>query len=135
VSGDYGRGATSLGDLFSAGSTLWSVGAQLAGTLFDFGARRAEVRMSRDAYDAAVANYRQTVLGAFQGVEDQLSPLHLYPDEQAVLLRTETAAQRAVQLDRNEYREGTIDYTTVLTAHATAAAASQNVLTVLQERL
>jgi len=135
LSGDYGSGASSLGSLFTSAASLWSVGAELADTLIDFGARRAQVRASRAAYDESVATYRQTVLTAFQGVEDELSALHVYQQEQDVLLHTESSARQAVQLDTNQYREGTVDYTTVITAQATALAASQNVLTVLQERL
>ncbi|WP_298687075.1 efflux transporter outer membrane subunit [uncultured Sphingomonas sp.] len=135
LSGDYGSGASSIGSLFTSAASLWSVGAELADTLIDFGARRARVREQRAAYDESVATYRQTVLTAFQGVEDELSALHVYQQEQAVLLQTEASARQAVQLDLNQYREGTVDYTTVITAQATALTASQNVLTVLQERL
>jgi NodT family efflux transporter outer membrane factor (OMF) lipoprotein len=135
LSGDYGSGASSLGSLFGSAASLWSVGAELADTLIDFGARRARVREQRAAYDESVATYRQTVLTAFQGVEDELSALHVYQQEQAVLLQTEASARQTVQLDLNQYREGTVDYTTVITAQATALTASQNVLTVLQARL
>ena len=135
LSGDYGTGGTSLGSLFTSAASLWSVGAELADTLIDFGARRAKVREQRAAYDEAVATYRQTVLTAFQGVEDELSALHVYQQEQEVLLNDEASARQAVQLDLNQYRAGTVDYTTVITAQATALTASQNVLTVLQQRL
>jgi NodT family efflux transporter outer membrane factor (OMF) lipoprotein len=135
LSGQYGTQGSSIGNLFSAGSSLWSVGAQLTGTIFDFGARKAQVREARAAYDESVATYRQTVLGAFQGVEDELAALRIYQQEEEVLLRTEASAQEAVRLDLNQYKEGTVDYTTVITAQATALTASQNVLTVLQQRL
>jgi len=135
LSGAYGTQGSSIGNLFSAASSLWSVGAELTGTLLDFGARKAQVRGARAAYDESVATYRQTVLTAFQGVEDELVALHLYQQEEAVLLRTEASAQEAVRLDLNQYKEGTVDYTTVITAQATALTASQAVLTVLQERL
>jgi len=135
LSGSYGSGASSLGSLFAAGTSLWSVGGALADTLIDFGARRAQVRASRAAYDEAVATYRQTVLTAFQGVEDELSALRVLQDEEDTLLRTQDSAKQAVQLDINEYKQGTVDYTTVITAQATELTASQNVLTVLQERL
>jgi outer membrane protein TolC len=114
LSGNYGTGAASIGSLFGAATSLWSVGGELADTLIDFGARRARVREERAAYDESVAIYRQTVLTAYQG---------------------EASARQAVQLDLNQYREGTVDYTTVITAQATQLSASQNVLTVLQERL
>lgn len=135
LSGDYGTSASRLGSLLAAGTSLWSVGAQLVGTLFDFGARRARTREARAYYDQTVATYRQTVLTAFEGVEDQLSALHTYEQEQEVLIRTEGAAREAVKLDLDQYKEGTVDYATVVQAQATASAASQNVMTIFGERL
>ena len=135
LSGDYGGSAANLGNLFKLGATLWSLGADVSETLLDFGLRRAQVAAARAVYDEDVANYRQTVLTAFQGVEDELAALRVLQQQQAVLLQTEAAARQAVQLDLAEYREGTVDYTTVITAQATLLSASQNVLTVLQQRL
>ena len=135
LSGDYGYGASNLGSLFNASSSLWSVGAELADTLFDAGLRRAQVRAARAVYDADVAVYRQTVLTAFQGVEDQLVALRVYQQEEEVRLQDEAAARQAEQLDLNEYKAGTVDYTTVITAQTAALSASQGVLTTLQNRL
>ncbi|WP_158914472.1 efflux transporter outer membrane subunit [Caulobacter sp. S45] len=135
LSGEYGTGASSLGQLFNASSALWSVGGNAAETLLDFGLRRAQVRAARAVYDQDVATYRQTVLTAFQGTEDELSSLRIYQQQQDVLIQTEQAARKALQLDLDEYREGTIDYTTVITAQASLLSASLNVLTVLQNRL
>jgi NodT family efflux transporter outer membrane factor (OMF) lipoprotein len=134
LTGEYGT-TGGLGALFGAASNLWSLGGNALETLIDFGARRAQVREARAAYDMTVATYRQTVLTAMQGVEDQLAALRIYGQENEVLLRTEQSAHQAVQLDLNEYKEGTVDYTTVISAQATELTASQNVLTVLQERL
>jgi NodT family efflux transporter outer membrane factor (OMF) lipoprotein len=135
LSGDYGVSAANLGKLFNASTATWSLGATGAETILDFGLRRAQVRAARAAYDEQVAAYRQTVLTAFQGVEDELSDLRIYQDQEAELLKTEAVAKEAVRLDLDEYREGTIDYTTVITAQATQLSASINVLTVLQSRL
>ncbi|HXA39362.1 MAG TPA: efflux transporter outer membrane subunit [Phenylobacterium sp.] len=135
LSGDYGSAASSLGQLFKASSTLWSFGADGAETLLDFGLRRAQVRAARAAYDQNVAAYRQTVLTAFQGVEDELAALRIYQQEQATLLLTEQAAQQTVKLDLDEYREGTVDYTTVIAAQASLLATSLNVLIVIENRL
>lgn len=129
-----GAPANSVANLFSASQSLWSVGATLSETLLDFGARRARVRATRALYDEDVAAYRQTVLTAFQGVEDQLAALRVLEQQQDVVLQAEAAAQQTVHLDLVEYREGVIDYTTVITAQAAAFAASQNVLNVLLER-
>lgn len=135
LSGQGGTQGSTLGSLFSAATSLWSFGGQLTETLLDFGARKAQVRGARAAYDESVASYRQTVLTAFQGVEDELAALRVYQEEEEVLLRTQASAREAVRLDLNQYKEGTVDYTTVITAQATEQAASQNVLTVLQQRL
>ncbi|MGC1302996.1 MAG: efflux transporter outer membrane subunit [Caulobacteraceae bacterium] len=134
LSGQYGTGASSLGQLFSASSSLWSFGGDAAETLLDFGLRRAQVRAARAVYDQDVAAYRQTVLTAFQGVEDELSSLRIYQQQQEVLIRTEETARKTVQLDLDEFREGTVDYTTVITAQANLLSASLNVATVLQNR-
>ena len=135
LSGEYGYGATNLGSLFNASSSLWSVGATLSDTILDFGLRRAEVRAARATYEESVAVYRQTVLTAFQGVEDQLVALNVYQQEEGVRLQAETAARQAEQLDLNEYKAGTVDYTTVITAQTTALSASQSVISVLEQRL
>jgi NodT family efflux transporter outer membrane factor (OMF) lipoprotein len=135
LSGSVGSDATKIGDLFSASSTLWSVGASAADTLLDFGLRRAEVRAARAVYDEDVAAYRQTVLTAFQNVEDEIAALRVYEQQEAVELEYEKAAKEAVQLNLNEYKAGIVDYTTVITAQTAQLSASQNVLTVLESRL
>jgi NodT family efflux transporter outer membrane factor (OMF) lipoprotein len=135
LSGDYGSAASSLGRLFNASNSVWSFGASASETLLDFGLRRAQVAAARAVYDQDVAVYRQTVLTAFQGVEDELAALRIYQQQQDTLIRTEQAARQALKLDLDEYREGTIDYTTVITAQASLLTASLNVLTVLQSRL
>jgi len=135
LSGSVGTDASTIGKLFSASSTLWSVGASAADTLIDFGQRRAEVRAARAVYDEDVAAYRQTVLTAFQNVEDEIAALRVYEKQEAAELEYEKAAKEAVQLDLNEYKAGVVDYTTVISAEAAALSASQNVLTVLESRL
>jgi len=134
LSGQYGASGGNLAGLFSAGTGLWSVGADLSATLLDFGQRRAQVASARALYDEDVASYRQTVLTAFEGVEDELADLRVFEQQETVLLQNEAAANEAVRLDLAEYREGVVDYTTVITAQAAALSASQNVLSVLAER-
>jgi NodT family efflux transporter outer membrane factor (OMF) lipoprotein len=135
LSGSVGSDATTIGKVFSASTSLWSVGASAADTLLDFGLRRAEVRAARAVYDQDVAAYRQTVLTAFQNVEDEIAALRVYEKQEALELEYEKAAREAVRLDLNEYKAGVIDYTTVITAQTAALSASQNVLTVLESRL
>ncbi|MHB8287012.1 MAG: efflux transporter outer membrane subunit, partial [Caulobacteraceae bacterium] len=135
LSASYGYGATNLGDLFNASSSLWSLGSQLTDTLLDAGARRAAVRAQRALADEQTAVYRQTVLAAFETVEDELVALRVLEQEYEVRLQAETAAKQVQQLALNEYKAGLVNYTTVVTDQALALTASQNVLTILQERL
>jgi NodT family efflux transporter outer membrane factor (OMF) lipoprotein len=135
LTGNSGGSASSLAGLFNSATSFWSLGANVTETLLAFGLRRAQVAAARAFYDQEVANYRQTVLIAFQGVEDSLAALRIYQQQEAILLQTEAAARQAVQLALAGYREGTVDYTTVITAQAVALSASVNVLTAMQLRL
>ena len=93
------------------------------------------MRQARAAYDAAVANYRQAVLTAFQQVEDELATLRILEAQYAVQEQTVHSADEAVRLALNEYKAGTVAFTTVVTAQATALSAAQALLTVRQNRL
>lgn len=135
LTGDGGGSAGNLANLLKSATSFWSLGADVTESLLTFGLRRAQVAAARAVYDEQVANYRQTVLTSFQGVEDSLAALRIYQQQEALLLETEAASRQAVQLALAEYREGTVDYTTVITAQAAALSASVNVLTVLQLRL
>src|SRR5262249_59994876 len=73
LSADYGVSAEMLRKLFTSSSRIWSFGSTAAQTIFDGGARNAQLEHDLAAYDASVATYRQTVLTAFQQVEDQLA--------------------------------------------------------------
>ncbi|KQM20424.1 RND transporter [Novosphingobium sp. Leaf2] len=119
LSGSAGSSASSIGKLFSAATSFWSLGADAALTLLDFGARSAKVRNARAAYDAAVASYRQSVLNAFQEVETDLAAVAAYNAEQPDYAQAQASAMRAEQIARNEYTAGTVDYTTVSAAQAT----------------
>lgn len=120
LSGSGGFENDTLAGLFSSAATLWSVGAQAVETLLDFGARSARVAQSRAAYDATVANYRQVALTGLQQVQDDLVAARILA-EQEVLLRTASiAADKSEQALRNQYKAGTLIYTNVVTAQATA---------------
>ncbi len=118
-----GSSSGSLGSLFSAASSLWSLGASAAETLLDFGARSARLAGARAAYDATVATYRQTVLSAFQEVETDLASVDGYLAEAASYRDASLAADRAEAVTRNEYKAGTVDFTTVTIAQASAYSA------------
>jgi NodT family efflux transporter outer membrane factor (OMF) lipoprotein len=135
LTGSYGFSSSVINGLIKTPNNVWSFGGTLADTVLDFGARSAAVRQARAAYDAAVANYRQAVLTAFQQVEDQLVALRILEQQYAVQDRTVKSANEAVRLTINEYKAGTVAYTSVVTAQATALADAQTLLTIRQSRL
>jgi len=130
-----GYSASPLHDLFSASNALWSLGADATGTLFKGGSRRAAVSAARAGYEKSVADYRQTVLTAFQQVEDALSNLRILARQAKAEDAAVNDAQQAVQIALNEYQAGTQDYTTVVTAQVTLLTDQQAALAVEQGRL
>jgi NodT family efflux transporter outer membrane factor (OMF) lipoprotein len=135
LTGDGGVSAANLGKLFSLSNAFWSLGAQAAETIFEGGARSAKVRQARAAYDQAVANYRQTVLTAFGQVEDNLAAQRVYGDEEVQLRRAHTDAAANVTVTLNEYRAGTVDFTTVDTAQVSALQAQRALVQMQANRL
>ena len=124
-----------VSQLFNISNNVWSLGGSAAQTIFDGGARSATVRAARAAYDQAAANYRQTVLTAFQQVEDQLSSARILQDQLAAEIQAVQLARRSVQIALNQYRAGTQPYTAVITAQNTAFTDEQALLTVRQNLL
>jgi NodT family efflux transporter outer membrane factor (OMF) lipoprotein len=135
LSASDGFSQTPLSGLLRAANNVWSVGASGTETIFDFGAREAEVDAAKAAYRSAVATYRGTVLSAFQNVEDNLAALRILADQAQVLDAAVRDARRGAQITRNEYQAGTVDYTTVATAQATQLTDEENALSVQQSRL
>ena len=129
LTGQYGFNASNLGSLFSASSSFWSLGASAAETILDFGARSARVRQARAAYDQAVAQYRQSVLSAFQQVEDQLAAGRILAQETPFRTEASQAADAAERIAQNQYRAGTTTYTTVVVAQNTALQARTSLIT------
>jgi NodT family efflux transporter outer membrane factor (OMF) lipoprotein len=121
--------------LVESRNTIWAVGPQLAETLFDGGLRRAQTAQARAAYDASVDNYRQTVLTSLQQVEDNLVALRVLEHQAAIEDQTVAAAKEAERLTLNQYKAGTVPYTSVITAQTTTLASEQTALTVLLNRL
>jgi NodT family efflux transporter outer membrane factor (OMF) lipoprotein len=124
-----------LDQLFTAPNRFWSLGSQLSETLFDAGERRAEVLQARAAYDASVAGYRQTVLSAFQQVEDNLAGLRILGQEVQIQDAAVSEAADATRITLNEYKAGTVDFTTVTTAQVTELTNRETALAIIQSRL
>jgi outer membrane protein TolC len=116
LTGSAGYESTALSQLLKWPNRFWSVGPDLAQTLFDGGARRAALAQARAANDAAAANYRQTVLSALQGVEDNLASLRILSQELVQEHDAAVSAQRAVELSVVRYRNGVDSYVNVITA-------------------
>jgi NodT family efflux transporter outer membrane factor (OMF) lipoprotein len=135
LSGSLGYSSVGLGDLISAPNRIWAVGPALAQSVFDGGLRRAEVRQARAAYDVSVDNYRQAVLSGLQQVEDNLVALRVLEQQAGIEEATVAAAREAERLTLNQYKAGTVPYTSVITAQTTTLSSEQTALTVLLNRL
>lgn len=126
---------TSLSKLINVPNRIWSVGPSLAGTLFNAGATGAVVAQARAGYENSVANYRQTVLAGFQQVEDEVVTLRVLEKQAVVETEAVKASREAEALTLNQYKAGTVPYSSVITAQTTTLSSRQNALTVLSDRL
>ncbi|WP_150696065.1 efflux transporter outer membrane subunit [Pandoraea terrae] len=131
LSASGGFQSSSFANWLTLPNRIWSLGPALAATLFDGGLRRAQTDAAVAAYDAQVAAYRQTVLSAFQGVEDNLAALNYLGREAAVQNDAVQSAQEAAQLILNQYRAGTVSFINVITAQTTAFTAERTALQIL----
>ncbi|MGH9692258.1 MAG: efflux transporter outer membrane subunit [Candidatus Acidiferrales bacterium] len=123
ASGGFQSG--SITDWFTWPSRIWSVGPSVAETIFEGGLRRATDQQFEAAYDETVANYRQTVLTAFQQVEDNLSSLRILSQEIQQQDTAVQSAQRNLSLATERYRLGIDPYLNVITAQTTLLSNQQ----------
>ncbi len=135
LSASAGFLSNDLANLFTYASRYWSAGPSLSQTLFDFGRRGAAAQQAQAAYDASVAAYRQTVLGAFQEVEDDLSTLRYLAEEAVQQQQAVEAAQQALSLENDRYKAGTDSYLSVITTQVIALSDQQTAVTILQRRM
>ena len=134
LSSSYGFASSRVGELFSAPSSLWSIGLSVAQTIFDAGAIRARVAGADAARDAATARYRQIVLTACQAVEDQLSTTRSLSEQEALRRQASAAADLTEQQLLNRYRAGQVSYTDVVTAQASALSARRTLVQLVNSR-
>jgi NodT family efflux transporter outer membrane factor (OMF) lipoprotein len=123
LTGSYGYLSEAVSTLFNKASLSKSIGGSLTQTLLDFGGRRAQVDQARNAYAQAVATYRQTVLTAFQDVENDLAGADIYQKEYELRRLNSEALDLTEKLTLNEYNAGTVDFTTVVVAQTSALSA------------
>jgi len=135
LNGLAGFQSADLDTLFNWESRLWAVGPSISMPLFTGGRNRAQLATARAAYDATVANYRQTVLSAFQEVEDQLAAQRLLArqfEAESVALK---AARRTLDISLTKYKGGVITYLEVAIAQSSALAHEQSVVQLSAQRL
>jgi len=135
LSADNGTSALTLNRLLATTSRFWSFGSNLVQTVFDAGARSAQVEQARAVFDQDVANYRQTVLTAFQQVEDQLAALRILAEQAEVQDKAVAAAFEAARILNNQYLAGTVAFTSVIVADQTALANAETAVNIRQSRL
>lgn len=127
--------STTLANLIGTPARFWSLGPTLALTLFDAGARSAALSQAEAGYDQALATYRQTVLTAFQEVEDNLVAARLLEEESISQQAALAAARKARTIAENQYRAGTVASLNVITAQASELNVENTTLTLWNRRM
>jgi NodT family efflux transporter outer membrane factor (OMF) lipoprotein len=135
LSASGGYESTALSNLFNLPNRFWSVGPSLAQPLFDGGARRAALMQAHALNDSQVATYRQTVLSAFQSVEDNLAALRILSTELTQAHKATEAARHAVELTVVLYRNGVDSYVQVITAQNAFLSARETELQIQLRQL
>jgi len=135
LSASAGFLSPSLQSLFTWAARTWSAGPSLSETLFDFGRRGAQVENAQAAYDSTVAVYRETVLSAFQEVEDDLASLRYLTEEAQQQAQAVAAAEKSLALELDRYKAGTDSYLSVITTQTIALGDEQTAVTILQRRM
>jgi NodT family efflux transporter outer membrane factor (OMF) lipoprotein len=135
LAGSAGLATTDFTAWFTWPSRLWSVGPQLAETLFDAGKRHAQVGLAQADYDTTVANYRQTVLTGFQQVEDHLATLRILENEARVEADAVRAAKDSLTISTYQYKAGTASYLQVIISQTIAFQNERSSLDILARRM
>lgn len=135
LTGAFGYQSRSFADWFKYPSTFWSLGPALAQTIFDGGFRKGVKAQTIAVYEENVANYRQTVLLAFQEVEDNLSALRILEQEAALQQEAVQLARESVQITLNQYKAGIVNYLDVANVETIALNNQINALNIEANRL
>lgn len=135
LSASLGFQSSTLSRWLTYPARFWTLGPALAQTIFDGGLRKAQSAQAVAVYDENVANYRQTILGAFQEVEDNLSTLNTLGQEAQLQDEAVKSARESVKLATNQYKAGTVNYLNVINAETTALNNERSALTIQSNQL
>ena len=135
LSAPVGLGSSGLLNWLTWPSRFWSVGPQLAETIFDAGKRRAQVDQAHAVYDLTVADYRQTVLTSFQQVEDNLAALRVLAEEAGAVDEAVRAAEDSLAISTYQYKAGTASYLQVNTSQTIALQNERLAVDILTRRM
>ena len=119
ISATYGYESSNFSHFFNLGSKFWSVGPSMSETIYDGGLRRATVNQFITTYNADIATYRQTVLTAFQQVEDSLAAVRLLSQQILKQQQAVTSSEEALKLEIARYETGVDPYLNVVTLQTT----------------
>jgi NodT family efflux transporter outer membrane factor (OMF) lipoprotein len=133
--GQGGWQASDIAKLLNVQSTFWAVGANVAETIFSGGQRRAQVEFAKGGYDASVASYRNSVLGAFQEVQDDVTGLTVLDQAKQSQQQAVDAARRTLDLSLNRYQGGLVSYLDVVTAQQNLLNNEQELAVIDGQRL
>lgn len=134
LTGRFGFEGNTIDNWLEWPSRFWAVGPAALQTIFDGGRRRANSESALANYDGTVATYRQTVLDAFQQVEDNLAALRILADESKTQRAAVEAARRSLALSTNRYKGGLVTYLEVVTAQSTALTNERTEVDILRRR-
>jgi outer membrane protein, multidrug efflux system len=135
IFGQGGWQAADIAKLANAGSAFWALGANVAQEIFTGGARRAQLQFARAGYDANVASYRQTVLAAFQEVQDEITGLIVLIEAQQSQQQAVDAARRTLDISTSRYSGGLVSYLDVVTAQQNLLTDEQELAVIQGQRL
>jgi multidrug efflux system outer membrane protein len=135
ISAGGGFESADIGKIISASTGFWALGANVAQTVLSGGRRKAQVDFAQSAYGSSVASYRQTVLTAFQEVEDSLSGLNVLAQAAETQQLAVDASQRALQIANDRYTGGLVTYLDVINAQQTLLDSQRLATQILGQRL
>lgn len=135
LTGSAGYASTDLSDLFKSGAFIWSLGPSLDIPIFDWGTRKANIKISETDQQIALSDYEKSIQSAFREVNDALAVRQNIGDRLAAQRRLVDATNTTYKLSNARFRAGIDSYLTVLDAQRTSYAAEQGLLLLEQANM